>query len=66
MHTADHGRSQIAAIVVAAPFDAALAPATGDTAAMDNRIDEAVFSLLYPGIFERHALTGARTWKTFD
>jgi hypothetical protein len=66
MHTADHGRSQVAAIVVAAPFDAALAPATGDTAAMDSRIAEAVFSLLYPGIFEPHALTGAWTRKTFD
>ena len=33
---------------------------------MDDRIDEAVLALLYLGIFERHRMTGARTWKSFD
>ena len=65
MHTAEHGRSRIVAIA-AAPFDAACAPAMGYPAAMNDRIDEAVLALLYLGIFERHRVTGARTWKTFD
>ena len=65
MHTAEHGRSRMVAIA-AAPFDAACAPAMGYPAAMNDRIDEAVLALLYLGIFERHPVTGARTWKTFD
>ena len=32
----------------------------------DNKIDEAVLALLYLGIFERHPMMGARTWKSFD
>ena len=32
----------------------------------DNKIDEAVLALLYLGVFERHPMTGARTWKSFD
>ena len=31
-----------------------------------DRIDEAVLALLYLGIYERHPMTGARTWKSFD
>lgn len=65
MHTAEHCRSRMVAIA-AAPFDAACAPAMGYPAAMNDRIDEAVLALLYLGIFERHPVTGARTWKTFD
>ena len=32
----------------------------------NERIDEAVLALLYLGIHERHPVTGARTWKSFD
>ena len=32
----------------------------------NNRIDEAVLALLHLGIFERHPVTGARSWKSFD
>ena len=38
----------------------------GYAAAMNDKIDAAVLALLYLGIFERHPVTGARTWKTFD
>ena len=33
---------------------------------VNDRIDEAVLALLYLGIFERHPMGGARTWKSFD
>ena len=29
-------------------------------------IDETAPTLLYPGIFQRHPIEGARTWKSFD
>ena len=32
----------------------------------DNKMDEAVLALLYLGIFERHPMMGARTWKSLD
>ena len=32
----------------------------------NERIDEAVLALLHLGIHERHPVTGARTWKSFD
>ena len=33
---------------------------------IDDKIDEAVLSLLYLGIFEREPMMSARTWKSFD
>ena len=59
------------AAIVAAPSGATRAPAMGYPAAMNDdqvnaRIDEAVLALLYLGIFERHPVMGARTWKSFD
>ena len=41
-------------------------PAVMDDELVNHRIDEALLALLYLGIFERHPVMGARTWKSFD
>ena len=56
---------------VVAPFGATRVPATVYAATMNDdrvngRIDEAVLALLYLGIFERHPVMGARSWKSFE
>ena len=54
------------AAIVAGAFEAARTPAMGYASSMNDKIDQAVLALLYLGIFERHPVSGARTWKTFD
>ncbi len=41
-------------------------PASMSRDRIGDRIDEAVLALLYLGIFERHPMMAARTWKSFD
>ena len=49
-----------------APAVAMVHPAPMNDDRANNRIDEAVFALLYQGIFEHHPVMGARSWNAFN